>query len=170
MKVMNENINLLKILKDCPDGTEFWSPLYGVVQFCCLDEDRNRILTILKNNILMDFNSDATLTLHTIKSPDVMIYPSEDQRDWNKFTAPWYKKEKFDIKTLQPFDKILVRDDSNGKWVCTLFSHINDEPYTRFVCQASESAYIYVIPYNDDTKHLVGTTKEAPEYYRYWED
>ena len=27
-----------------------------------------------------------------------------------------------------------------------------------------------VIPYNDETKHLVGTTDEAPEFYRYWED
>ena len=27
-----------------------------------------------------------------------------------------------------------------------------------------------VVPYNEDTKHLVGTTDEAPEYYRYWED
>lgn len=27
-----------------------------------------------------------------------------------------------------------------------------------------------VIPYNEDTKHLVGTTEEAPEFYRYWED
>ena len=27
-----------------------------------------------------------------------------------------------------------------------------------------------IIPYNDETKHLVGTTDEAPEYYRYWED
>ena len=26
------------------------------------------------------------------------------------------------------------------------------------------------IPYNDETKHLVGTTDEAHEYYRYWED
>ena len=30
--------------------------------------------------------------------------------------------------------------------------------------------YQYCIPYNDETKHLVGTTEEAPEYYRYWED
>ena len=30
--------------------------------------------------------------------------------------------------------------------------------------------YKYCVPYNDDTKHLVGTTEEAPEYYRYWED
>lgn len=30
--------------------------------------------------------------------------------------------------------------------------------------------YLMIIPYNDDTKHLVGTSLEAPEYYRYWED
>ena len=29
---------------------------------------------------------------------------------------------------------------------------------------------IQVIPYNDDTKNLVGTNEEAPEFYRYWED
>lgn len=30
--------------------------------------------------------------------------------------------------------------------------------------------YKYCVPYNDETKHLVGTKDEAPEYYRYWED
>ena len=30
--------------------------------------------------------------------------------------------------------------------------------------------YGQCIPYNDDTKHLVGTNEEAPEYYRHWED
>ena len=30
--------------------------------------------------------------------------------------------------------------------------------------------YQYCIPYDENTKHLVGTTDEAPEYYRYWED
>ena len=28
-KVMNENINLTKILKDCPRGWKFWSPIFG---------------------------------------------------------------------------------------------------------------------------------------------
>ena len=26
------------------------------------------------------------------------------------------------------------------------------------------------IPYNEDTKHLVGTTEEAPKFYRYCEN
>ena len=86
-----------------------------------------------------------------------------------KFKASWYKKEKFDPKTLQPFDRVLVRKGSCDYWTCDFFSHIIDgndiDKYITF-----KSCYKCCIPYNDDTKHLVGTTEEAPEYYRYWED
>ena len=77
-------------------------------------------------------------------------------------------KEKFNPNTLKPFDKVLARDYFHDEWMCTFFSHIREN---------SDSPYVGVnldwrccIPYNDDTKHLVGTTNEAPEYYRYWED
>lgn len=33
---MNENINLVEILKDCPKGTEFYSPIFGKVTFDCI--------------------------------------------------------------------------------------------------------------------------------------
>ena len=93
----------------------------------------------------------------------------KDCRDWSKFSAPWYKKEKFDPKTLQPFDRVIVRDEYD-KWTCTLFSHISNKPDTCFMCVTCDASYIYCIPYNDDTKHLIGTAEEAPEFYRYWED
>ena len=76
---------------------------------------------------------------------------------------------KFDPKTLNAFDSVIVRNEYD-EWTCTLFSHIRNKPNTRFICATCESLYIYCVPYNDDTKHLVGTTEEAPEYYRYWED
>ena len=38
------------------------------------------------------------------------------------------------------------------------------------ICTTDTSGFWYCIPYNDDTKHLVGTEEEAPEYYRYWEN
>ena len=50
-----------------------------------------------------------------------------------------------------------------------LFSYIMEGEKTYpYACIAYN--YKYCIPYNDDTKHLVGTTEEAPEFYRYWED
>ena len=103
---------------------------------------------------------------------ECIIFPSKEQRDWSRFSAPWYKNEeekKFDPKTLQPFDKVLVRDNNDNKWECSLFSRIINHESYPFKC-VSSGAFRYCIPYNEDTKHLVGTTDEAPEYYRYWED
>lgn len=76
---------------------------------------------------------------------------------------------KFDPKTLKPFDKILVRNSCIDNWGCSFFSnHRKDELFPFLTCDAS--AIKYCVPYNDDTKHLVGTTDEAPEFYRYWEN
>lgn len=79
------------------------------------------------------------------------------------------KKDKFDPKTLQPFDKVIVRTSYVLDWFCELFSYsyIDFNGEIKFFCGGSP--YFYCIPYNDNTKHLVGTRKEAPEYYRYWE-
>ena len=32
------------------------------------------------------------------------------------------------------------------------------------------SAYNMVIPYNENTEHLLGTSDDAPEFYKYWEE
>lgn len=71
------------------------------------------------------------------------------------------EKPKFDPKSLRPFDKVLVRDGAGYTWRCTLFSHIEKE---AFIC--TSSFWKCCIPYNEETKHLVGTTEEEPEFYR----
>ena len=78
-------------------------------------------------------------------------------------------KNKFYPNTLQPFDKVLVREHSNCVWKCNLFSHVVGTKKC-YPCRCISSVYKYCIPYNDDTKHLINTTEEAPDYYRYWED
>ena len=75
-------------------------------------------------------------------------------------------KHKFDPKTLKPFDKVLVRYNDTGRWKCAFYSHGS----TIYKYTTANSGYMYCIPYNDDTKHLVCTTEEAPKYYRYWEN
>lgn len=164
-----DNIDLTKILKDCPIGWKFWSPLFGDVEFQRIFENKGFINTkIVENGNGWTFNFDATFFLGDIKSKEIMLYPSKDQRDWSKFTAPWYKKEKFDPKTLQPFDKVLVRANLGAIWFCTTFSHIRVKTQA-YPYHTSSGMYPYCIPYNEYTKNLVGTEDEAPEYYRYWE-
>ena len=110
------------------------------------------------------------------------VYPAtKEQRDalmkamnyvgykWNAETKTFKRldKPKFDLKTLQPFDKVLVKVDSY--WRIELFSNMYeymDDIY--YAC--ARGSYKECIPYNDETKHLLGTSDEAPEYYRYWED
>lgn len=70
---------------------------------------------------------------------------------------------KFDPNTLQPFDKVLVKD--GGGWRCDYFSHI-DEVNWRYPIICVGSCWRFCIPYNDETKQLLGTTDEAPEFYR----
>ena len=78
-------------------------------------------------------------------------------------------KEKFNPKTLKPFDKVLVRNYSSCYWNCDFFSRVDDSTSNhKFITIGY--AYKFCIPYNDDTKHLIGTTDDAPEFYRYWED
>lgn len=167
--IMNENIDLTKILKNCPKGWKFWSPFAGEVEFERIVENRILINIMDEYRSIWAFNTDATTSIGNTKSPEIMLYPSKYQRDWSKFTAPWYKKEKFDSHTLQPFDKILVRDLDEYQWKCTFYSHQREESdLCKYV--TTGASYEYCIPYNEETKHLVGTTKEAPEYYRYWED
>ena len=96
-----------------------------------------------------------------------LLWPSKDCRDWSKFTAPWYKKDKFDPKTLKPFDKVLVYNETS--WQVEFFSHIYPQDPEGW-CQCTGDIYEFCIPYNDDTKYLVGTKANAPEYYRYLED
>lgn len=164
---MNENIDLTKILKDCPKGWKFWSPIFGEIEFYSISLNYNYpiILSCKKGKIW--FSKEGLFDIEN-EGAECLLFPSKDQRDWSKFEATWYKKDKFDPKTLKAFDRVLVRNYKTTKWRCEHFSHFDVDNYNP--CIASCCSYTFCIPYNDDTKHLVGTKDEAPEYYRYWED
>ena len=163
---MNENLNLVEILKDCPKGTKLYSSVFGMVELDHINIRTNYPIVIK----LKDTEGYESLTsegkMFVDYDGECVLFPSRENRDWSKFKP---KQLKFDPKTLQPFDKVLVGDASTLPWRCEFFSHIKKGcPICPYLCVGA--VYRYCIPYNDDTKHLVGTDEEAPEYYRYWED
>lgn len=167
---MNENIDLKEILKDCPKGTKLYSTVFGDVEFVRVYQ--NDSVDFIIEFKLSDNSIDSVTTdgrLYEEFNGECILFPSKDQRDWSKFTSPWRKKEKFDPKTLQPFDKVLVRDYCDDEWLAVIFTrYFKDRKYPYVdICLNS---YTYCIPYNEDTKHLVGTKDEPSEFYRYWED
>lgn len=169
---MNENIDLTKILKDCPKGTKFYSSLFGEVEFNRISYRRIVVEYIDCLHRHVSFNKFGKYVIETLDityfSSECLLFPSKDQRDWNKFTAPWYNKDKFDPKTLKPFDKVIVRDSIKEKWNCDFFSYICDDD-DSFPYITINTCYNFCIPFNEETKHLIGTTDEAPEFYKYWE-
>ena len=170
---MNENIDLTKILKDCPNRFKLYTPLMGEVVFIKVSECTLPlpVMTLHSSGIYLSFTKEGYYFNFNNKDAECLLFPSKDQRDWSKFTAPWYKKEKFDPKTLKTFDRVLVRDSSDRRWRCALFSHVRkeDENYT-FKYITTDCTYAFCIPYNEETKSLVGTYEDAPEFYRYWEE
>ena len=162
-----QELNLCEILKYCPQGEPFWSPMLNGVKFSDIDDERQMIIVeTVEGHFTWEINHDGTISIDEVTSPEIMLYPSKEQRDWTKVKYE-PKKERFDPKTFKAFDKVLARLNKQGIWCCELFSFIEDDTNLIKCCGAY---YQYCIPYNDDTKHLVGTKDEAPEFYKYWED
>ena len=161
-----QELNLCEILKHCPKGEKFWSPMFGDVVYYGII--KGEIGVTVASGVTMIINTDGTLTINEVTSPEVMLYPSREQRDWTKVKYE-PKNERFDPKTLKAFDEVVVSNIQNNTWHIEYFSHIDErcKPYP-FYCLADNFAYC--IPYNDETKHLVGTRDEAPDFYKYWED
>ena len=169
---MNENLDLTKILDGCPPGTEFYHSGFGRVWFVCIDLDSDYPIRLSLHNDPCD-NTALTKkgTVNVKYEGECILFPSRTQRDWSKFERFWDKPkaEKFDPNTLQPFNRILARDYKDGIWTACLYSHkAKNLADGWFVCD--NTYWRFVIPYNDDTKHLVGTKNDCPEYYRWWEE
>ena len=163
---MNKNIDLTKILKDCPNGFELYSSVHGKVMFEKIKGGSlYPIIVSNKEGGLDSFTANGKMLIDY--DGECCLFPSKYCRDWSKFTAPWYKKERFDPKTLKTFDRVLCKNGLD-MWRCDFFSSYMETYVCQNVCISG--SYSYCIPYNDETKHLVGTTDEAPEYYRYWEE
>ena len=168
---MNENLDLTKILEGCPVGTVFYHLVFGKVVFCFID---NSVHPIKVKPIDSRCPTPTSITkdgkMWEEFDCDCLLVPSKDQRDWSKFERFWDKAkvEKFDPKALQPFDKVLVKDFLSDEWMGDFFEKILEHDIDYNVACVT-SHWIQCIPYNDETKHLLGTREDCPEYYKWWE-
>ena len=89
---MNGNINLVEILKDCPKGTKLYSIIYGEVKFNGIEEGYT-----FQINFVTKEGNESTVTSdgrhYNCHDGDCTLFPSKEQRDWSKFTAPWLEKQ-----------------------------------------------------------------------------
>ena len=159
--------NLVDILKQVPKGTKLWSNNFGEVKLDSANSNGPypiRCIDALQNS--RTFSKNGYYSELYTEYGECTLWPSKDHRAWDdeayeilgiekKLEAPF---------GLKPFDKVLIRDSYSDEWSADLFSHVNDRLNFPYQCVGSQ--WKYCIPYNDETKHLLGTTQEPPEKYR----
>ena len=237
-------INIAEKLKDCPQGTKLYSPMCGEVELVRVDMGHHKFPIIVR---VLD--NEAPYSTETFTSEgkwckteqsECLLFPSKDNRDWNKFRIPvkkgdimmipnsyhafittgeftdngsvmficgvdednefiinpgnagWTKgfyipasgkakKRLFDkmkaagyrwnANTLElekikqefkPFDKVLVRDDINDKWILSIFGCYEDEVDKDFPYVCLNGRYRYCIPY-EGNEHLLNTPKSPKD-------
>lgn len=96
---MNENLNLVEILKDCPEGMKLYSPAYGELVFDSVKErgSVNPPLYIIRCYDAVVVYTDRIFQCREFKTNgslidsitgECILFPSKEQRDWSKFKKP----------------------------------------------------------------------------------
>lgn len=152
-----ETLDLIKILKNVPEGTRLYSPLFGNVTLVKVSDVKNDRHIKIRTDGNNHYYFRSTGQFYA--NGECLLFPSKDNRDWNKFN----NKEKFDFNILNHFDKVIVRDKGTV-WHTDFFSHIDRNALYRYVCVGG--AWTYCMPYNDETKHWVNTYDEIPSKYK----
>lgn len=68
-----------------------------------------------------------------------------------------YLENEREIYSLSPFQKVLVRNSEALNWKISFFSHYDPLYEYPFICL--EGSFKKCIPFNEKSKHLVGTNK-----------
>ena len=80
-----QKLNLCEMLKHCPKGEPFWSPMLDNVTLLEIDQETKKVtVETISPRYSWDINNDGTITIDEVTSPEVMLYPSREQRDWSK--------------------------------------------------------------------------------------
>ena len=98
---------------------------------------------------------------YTIKNKNnTHCWPIKKQDDWE--LVP----NKFDITTLKPFDKVLVRNRHDSVWAPAFWGYYSKE-YARSFVVAGGNTFEQCIPY-EGNEHLLNSNKDCDEFYRTW--
>ena len=86
------------------------------------------------------------------------------EKEGKRWNAETKQVEDIEDKYFKPKDWCLMRTASDYAWCLCQFSNMDSESYVAI----GGAMHEYCIPYNDETKHILGTTEDAPEKYKTW--
>lgn len=111
-----KDIDIYEILKGMPDGTPLYTPLCGNVEFTSVVADKEQAEAIWTEDTNGEYAFDKNG--RWMKGGEVLLFPSNEMRDWSKF----FKKG----------DVLEFVGDKKAQGTCT-FEKFEDETKTRFI-------------------------------------
>lgn len=152
-------MNIAEMLKSCQTGMKLYSSIHGEVELVGVDEysDRYPIYCKAKNGNEESFTSDGRILLD-YPDAECVLFPSKDQRDWSKFGVTDQATDQKPKPKFKPFDKVLVRDFDDMKWVCDFFEGIPTSSEYEYSCVLRGLVH-QCIPY-EGNEHLLCTTNK----------
>ena len=131
-------INVAEKLKNCPKGTKLYSPLFGEVEFLRIEIGSPRfsiVVKVLDNGIpYSNVAFTAEGKLHDIEQSECLLFPSKDNRDWNKFRIPVKKGD------------IMMIPNSYHAFITT--GEFTDNGSVMFICGIDEDNEFIINPGN----------------------
>lgn len=123
-----KDIDIYEILEDVPEGTKLYTPMCGLVELRCLQDDKEApeaIITLDKNSAEYTFNKNGKY----VEEGEVLLFPSNEMRDWSKFfkkgdvlicyegKKPYYTIfDGFENNTYRAFKGKFAHDCYEDKW------------------------------------------------------
>ena len=131
------------------------------------DPDTKTLLTVPKFKAGDWIKRKDASAVHVIKMIDTDLYVFDDLRSIPICVQNDYElvPKKFDINTLKPFDRVLVRNQDCDEWHAALWGHFSEKYDMRY--DTTRGLYRRCIPY-EGNEHLLGKTDDCDEYYKTW--
>ena len=120
-KDMENKINIAELLKDCPKGTKLYSPLCGECRVLNI-YDGLGFDVICGDDTVYNFSYDGRYNI----MGDCCIFPSKENRDWNKFQRPFKDGDILFVKSA--YNWILVYKESENNEGLYKYVAIQDNP------------------------------------------
>lgn len=134
---METKINIAEILKNKPEGTKLYSPLFGKCTF--LNIYNSQIYISHHTDTVSSFYSNGTFFNFSEAEP--LLFPSKEMRDWSKFT--WKRGD------------VLINDAGYK----VLFDKWENDDYTRFFGSVKVHCY-------DTEDYTLASKEEAIEFIK----
>lgn len=152
---MDDNLNLVEILKNAPKGTKLWSPICGECEFIEIRYiNTYPISCITDNGCKLNFNNQGK---YLFKEGECMLFPSKENRDWSTFNV-----SERGHKHFVPFQRVLCAFDHEYGyeiWAADVYSHYDEPTGKHFLVSGYVGNDNEVIPYEGNEDKLGKSVK-----------